>query len=144
MDNTQFDPEMEAIGNRKKKIALSISFDPDDKTAMPEVEVSSVSDHDEDDAADDKALGEPGDDQDQAGTGDPAKGDGYMLAQLMDQKQKADDADQQASFDKNKGEIDGHMMAGDSPDKVMGEFSSRAPRSLGERARFELAKKMKK
>lgn len=130
-----FDPDMDAISARRKKIALTISFDPDDETCTPQVDVMPPSSGDDDTtmAPDDgAAAAAPHGDEDQ---------DKALIMQMM-QEHDAKQADaNQKDYANQDSKISDSIMAGDSPERVMSDMSGRQPRSISERARFDLAKK---
>lgn len=115
MDN--FDPHGDALNARKMKGALKIVVSLDPETG----EVSA-------EHADDSV------DMDQ---------DKPMVEDMLAHESGQDQADKDAAFAKDKEVIKHDAMGGISDEDTLNEFKDKAPSSLGQRVRLEIAKKGK-
>lgn len=123
----EFDPEMDALSGRKMKSAMKIvvSIDPDtgDVSAAHEGEEDKVQD---------------------AMDGAPDEGmDPSLMADMMKSEGAKDKAQDDANMASDEDRLKGDMMGGMSSGDTMEEFKDKAPRSLGQRVRYDIAKKAK-
>lgn len=121
MDMKNFDPEMEALSNRKAKgmrIVVDVSPDGELKASHEGKEElkEAIEEHEQDDVAQDKAL----------------------ISKMIDEKEAEEDAEE-AEENGDEEEVKNSMMAGMSPEKIMEEYGDK--KSLGAKVRMAIAKK---
>lgn len=122
-----FDPEMDALNGRKMKSAMKIvvSIDPKGNVSADHVDEDGGVDSGMDDSHPDEA-------QDRA-----------LIEQMLQDEEMKDKAEDDAAYASDEDKAKEDMMGGMSHEDTLNEFKDKAPRSLGQRVRLDIAKKAK-